>query len=37
MGARLTATVVIVGMFGLGVWAFHTMYAAFGVPLKSHF
>jgi hypothetical protein len=35
--ARLTATVVIVAMFGLGAWAFHAMYAAFGVPLRIHF
>ena len=34
---RLTATVVIVAMFGLGAWAFHAMYAAFGVPLRIHF
>jgi len=35
--ARLTATVIIVAMFGLGAWAFHAMYAAFGVPLRIHF
>jgi hypothetical protein len=31
--AGLTSTVVIAVLFGLGVWAFHAMYAAFGVPL----
>jgi hypothetical protein len=31
----LTSTVVIAVLFGLGVWAFHAMYAAFGVPLTS--
>ena len=35
--AGLTTTAVIVAMFGLGAWAFHAMYAAFGVPLRSHF
>jgi len=35
--ARLTATVIIVAMFGLGAWAFHAMYVAFGVPLRIHF
>jgi hypothetical protein len=35
--AGLTSSVVIAAMFGLGVWAFHAMYAAFGVPLRSHF
>jgi len=29
----LTSTAVIAVLFGLGVWAFHAMYAAFGVPL----
>jgi hypothetical protein len=29
----LTSAVVIAVLFGLGVWAFHAMYAAFGVPL----
>ena len=33
--AGLTSTVVITAMFGLGVWAFHAMYAAFGVPLSG--
>jgi len=31
--AGLTSTMVIAALFGLGVWAFHAMYAAFGVPL----
>jgi hypothetical protein len=31
--AGLTSTIVVAGLFGLGVWAFHAMYAAFGVPL----
>jgi len=31
----LTATAVVVALFGLGVWAFHAMYAAFGVPLSN--
>jgi hypothetical protein len=29
----LTSTAVITALFGLGVWAFHAMYTAFGVPL----
>ena len=29
----LTSTIVIAALFGLGVWAFHAMYAAFGVSL----
>jgi hypothetical protein len=33
----LTTTAVITTLFGLGVWAFHAMYAAFDVPLRSHF
>jgi hypothetical protein len=33
--AGLTSTVVITAFFGLGVWAFHAMYAAFGVPLSG--
>ncbi len=32
--AAFTSTAVISGLFGLGVWAFHAMYAAFGVPLR---
>jgi hypothetical protein len=31
--AGLTSTTVIAALFGLGVWAFHAMYAAFSVPL----
>jgi hypothetical protein len=31
--AGLTSTAVIAAMFGLGVWSFYAMYAAFGVPL----
>ncbi len=31
--AALTSTAVIAALFGLGVWAFHAMYTAFGVPL----
>jgi hypothetical protein len=31
--AGLTSTAVITALFGLGLWAFHDMYAAFGVPL----
>jgi hypothetical protein len=33
--AGLTSTAVITALFGLGVWAFHAMYAAFGVPLSK--
>ena len=33
--AGLTATAVIVALFGLGVWSFYAMYAAFGVPLSG--
>jgi hypothetical protein len=33
--AGLTTALVIAAMFGLGVWSFHTMYAAFGVPLHA--
>jgi hypothetical protein len=33
--AGLTSTVVIAGLFGLGVWSFYAMYAAFGVPLNG--
>ncbi|HST14976.1 MAG TPA: hypothetical protein VLJ44_09035 [Gaiellaceae bacterium] len=29
----LTTTAAIAALFALGVWAFHAMYAAFGVPL----
>ena len=31
--AGLTSTAVITALFGLGVWSFYAMYAAFGVPL----
>jgi hypothetical protein len=31
----LTSAVVISVMFGLGVWSFYAMYAAFGVPLRG--
>jgi hypothetical protein len=31
----LTSIVVITAFFVLGVWAFHAMYAAFGVPLRG--
>jgi hypothetical protein len=33
--AGLTATAVIAALFGLGVWAFSSMYAAFGVSLSG--
>jgi hypothetical protein len=33
--AGLTSAAVISALFGLGVWAFYAMYAAFGVPLGS--
>ena len=33
--AGVTSTVVITALFALGVWAFHAMYAAFGVPLSG--
>jgi len=33
--AGLTSAAVITAMFGLGVWAFYAMYAAFGVPLSG--
>jgi hypothetical protein len=33
--AGLTTTAVITAMLSLGVWAFHAMYAAFGVPLNG--
>ena len=33
--AGLTSAAVITAMFGLGVWSFYAMYAAFGVPLSS--
>jgi hypothetical protein len=31
----LTSIAVIAAMFGLGVWSFYAMYAAFGVPLSG--
>jgi hypothetical protein len=31
----LTSAAVIAAMFGLGVWSFYAMYAAFGVPLNG--
>jgi hypothetical protein len=33
--AGVTSAVVITAMFGLGVWSFYAMYAAFGVPLRG--
>jgi hypothetical protein len=33
--AGLTSAAVIASMFGLGVWSFYAMYAAFGVPLHG--
>lgn len=33
--AGLTSALVITAMFGLGVWSFHAMYAAFGIPLSG--
>jgi hypothetical protein len=33
--AGLTSAVVISALFGLGVWSFYAMYAAFGVPLRG--
>jgi hypothetical protein len=33
--AGLTSVAVIVALFGLGVWSFYAMYAAFGVPLRG--
>jgi hypothetical protein len=33
--AGLTSIAVIAGLFGLGVWSFYAMYAAFGVPLRG--
>jgi hypothetical protein len=31
----LASTAVITALFGLGVWSFYAMYAAFGVPLRG--
>ncbi|OAI55292.1 hypothetical protein AYO48_04000 [Gaiella sp. SCGC AG-212-M14] len=33
--AGLISTVIITALFGLGVWSFYAMYAAFGVPLSG--
>jgi hypothetical protein len=33
--AGLTSVAVTVALFGLGVWSFYAMYAAFGVPLRG--
>jgi hypothetical protein len=33
--AGLTSAAVITALFGLGVWSFYAMYAAFGVPLNG--
>ena len=33
--AGLISAAVITALFGLGVWAFYAMYAAFGVPLSG--
>jgi hypothetical protein len=33
--AGLTSAAVVTAMFGLGVWSFYAMYAAFGVPLSG--
>ncbi len=33
--AGVTSAAVIMAMFGLGVWSFYAMYAAFGVPLNG--
>jgi len=33
--AGLTSAAVITAMFGLGLWSFYAMYAAFGVPLRG--
>ncbi len=33
--AGLTSAAVIAAMFGLGIWSFYAMYAAFGVPLSG--
>jgi hypothetical protein len=33
--AGLTSTVAIAALFGLDVWSFYAMYAAFGVPLSG--
>ena len=33
--AGLTSAAIITAMFGLGLWSFYAMYAAFGVPLSG--
>jgi hypothetical protein len=33
--AGLTSAAVVTAMFGLGVWSFYAMYAAFDVPLSG--
>jgi hypothetical protein len=33
--AGLTSAAAITAMFGLGVWSFYAMYAAFGIPLSG--
>jgi hypothetical protein len=33
--AGLSSALVVAAMFGLGVWSFYAMYAAFGVPLNG--
>ena len=33
--AGLTSTAVVATLFGIGVWSFYAMYAAFGVPLNG--
>jgi hypothetical protein len=33
--ADLTSVAIIAALFGLGVWSFYAMYAAFGVPLSG--
>jgi hypothetical protein len=33
--AALSSVAVIAALFGLGIWSFYAMYAAFGVPLRG--
>ena len=33
--AGVTSTALVTALFGLGVWAFHAMYAAIGIPLNG--
>jgi hypothetical protein len=35
--AGATTTTVVAALFGVGVWSFHAMYPAFGVPLHTGF